>query len=474
MPLEKEPEHVRESEALTRPRFNLPQQQALDRVRQSPDVAIIHGPPGTGKTTTLVQAIQEAIEPGRQFLVCAPSNLATDLLTEKLGAAGVNVLRIGHPARLTDVVLQHSLDVKLSAHPRYKEMKALRREAEQIRRQALKFKRKFGREERQQRRELLSDARGRQGEARDLESFMLKSLLDKASVITCTLAGSANSMLRDRRFAAVFIDEAAQALEPSCWIAIRKADRVIFAGDHCQLPPTVKSRAAEKGGLANTLFEKVIARKEVDVMLRVQYRMHQQLMGFSSREFYEDALEAHESVVDHRLSDDPEQPLLYLPVQFIDTAGCGFEEQQKAESSSLHNPGECDVVLQHLSNLRAALPAGETPSIGVISPYKDQVHHLREQALQREITGITIDTVDGFQGHERDIIYISTVRSNADGNIGFLSDIRRMNVAMTRARKKLVVVGDSATLANHAFFQRWLEYFETIGAYGSAWEYMSW
>ncbi|MEM7038423.1 MAG: AAA domain-containing protein, partial [Bacteroidota bacterium] len=470
---EKEAETLRRNPE-SRSHFNTAQNAALDLIHQSTDVAIIHGPPGTGKTTTLVQAIREAITPGQQLLVCAPSNLATDLLTEKLGATGVKVLRIGHPARVSEIVQQHSLDMQLRNHPRYKEMKSLRREAEQIRRQALKFKRKFGHEERQQRRTLLSDARGRQHEARDLEGFMLTSLLENASVITSTLTGAANKMLKDRRFAAVFIDEAAQALEPTCWIAIRKAERVVFAGDHCQLPPTVKSRTAEKGGFSHTLFEKVIADKSVDVMLDTQYRMHSQLMTFSSREFYKDALEAHSTVADHRLSTDANQPVLNLPLQFVDTAGCGFDEQQAPGATSLHNAGEATVLFQHLSQLRDTLPKDARPSIGLISPYKAQVNHLREQAAQHGHTDLAIDTVDGFQGNERDIIYISCVRSNRDGQIGFLSDIRRMNVAMTRARKKLVVVGDSATLAHHGFYQRWLAYFEEVGAYGSAWEFMSW
>ena len=462
--------------------LNASQNAAIDKVLRAEDVAVVHGPPGTGKTTTLVRAIATTLKTEKQVLVCAASNLATDLLTEKLAEAGVRVLRLGHPARVSEAVQQHSLDVQVAIHPAFKEMKSYRKEAEKIREKAMKFKRQFGHNEREMRREMLAESRHCQKQARLLEQFIFEDLVDKAEAITCTLTGSANGMISDRSFSTLFIDEAAQALEPSCWMAIRKAKRVIFAGDHCQLPPTVKSREAEKGGLGTSLMEKVVARQAVAEMLRVQYRMNRQIMEFSSRQFYEGGLEAGEAVAEHRLSEEDGEPLVYQPVHFVDTAGCGYEEEQDAETMSRSNPGEAALVLRHLGALLRLLPKphiddlGASPSIGVISPYKSQVKLMREMARDEKslwpwLKLMTIDTVDGFQGQERDIIYISMVRSNADGGIGFLSDVRRMNVAMTRARKKLVVVGDSGTLAHHSFYQSFLDYVDEIGAYQSAWEY---
>jgi ATP-dependent RNA/DNA helicase IGHMBP2 len=465
------------------PALNDSQNAAIDLVLRAEDVAVVHGPPGTGKTTTLVRAIATTLKTEKQVLVCAASNLATDLLTEKLAEAGVRVLRLGHPARVSEAVLQHSLDVQVAIHPAYKEMKGYRKEAEKIREKALKFKRQFGAAEREQRKDMLAEAKHCQKQARLLEQFIFEDLVNKAEAITCTLTGSVNSMIADRRFSTLFIDEAAQSSEPACWMPIRKADRVIFAGDHCQLPPTVKSREAEKGGLGVSLMEKIVARQPVAAMLRVQYRMHTDIMTFSSRQFYEAALQAAPSVADHHLDADPADLIAYQPVHFVDTAGCGYEEEQDDETMSRRNPGEAELCLRHLSQLLQCLSKPDreqlelSPSIGIISPYKAQVRYLQQIAVDHKplwpwLKLTTIDTVDGFQGQERDIIYISMVRSNAEGGIGFLSDIRRMNVALTRARKKLVVIGDSATLAHHGFYQSFLDYVDEIGAYQSAWEFV--
>lgn len=470
---------LRRDHAIAIPELNASQNEALDLVARAEDVAIIHGPPGTGKTTTLVRAIRHVLKSEKQVLVCAASNLATDLLTEKLSLAGVRVLRLGHPARVSEHVLKHSLDVQLAVHPSFQDMKALRKEAEKIRRQALKFKRRFGHEQRNQRRELLAEARACQREARDLEAFMLRDLVDKAEAVTCTLTGAATSMLEGRRFSTLFIDEAAQALEPACWIPIRKAERVVFAGDHCQLPPTVKSHAATKRGLAVSLFERCIELQDVDKMLRTQYRMHRDIMGFSNAQFYNGELQAHETVADALLGNEG---MLGTAIQFVDTAGCGYEETQNPETLSRSNPGEADLLIRHLGQLLAELPKPNkeapenSPRIGVISPYRDQVMYLEEAVTEaKPLWGwrhhISVDTVDGFQGQERDIIYISLVRSNPNGEIGFLSDVRRMNVAMTRAQKKLVVVGDSATLASHKFYAAFLDYIDTVGGYDSAWNH---
>ena len=404
--------------------------------------------------------------------------MATDLLTEKLAQQGIRVLRLGHPARVSEEVLQHCLDLQISLHPSFKDMKQLRKDAEAIRKQATKFKRNFGREEREKRKELLAEAKTCQRQARDMEDFILQDLLNKAQAITCTLTGAATRMLKGRHFSTLFIDEAAQATESATWIPIRLADRVVFAGDHCQLPPTVKSQAAANEGLAMSLFEKCIARQPKSAcMLRKQYRMHEVIMGFSNKEFYHKGLEADASVANHRLDDRPEKAILYRPMEFIDTAGCGFEEAENPETMSLHNLGEADLLMVYIAELAEALRAKKGwPSMGIISPYKDQVNLLRERLEQTDIPHgwrpfITVDTVDGFQGQERDIICMSLVRSNENGTIGFLSDTRRMNVAMTRARKKLVMVGDSGTLAKHKFFEAFLDYVEQNDAYTSAWDY---
>lgn len=461
------------------PELNASQNDAVQLVRRAEDLAIVHGPPGTGKTTTLVRAIADTLTREKQVLVCAASNLATDLLTEKLAGQGIRVLRLGHPARLSEEVLQHSLDLQITLHPSYKDMKKFRRDAETIKKQATKFKRNFGQEEREKRKQLLQEAKDCQKQARDLEDYILQDLLNKAQAVTCTLTGAATSMLKGRHFLTLFIDESAQATEPACWIPIRLADRVVFAGDHCQLPPTVKSQEAARAGFAVSLFEKCIQRHpEAAVMLRTQYRMHAQIMGYSNKVFYHNGLEAAEAVADHRLSDNPEKPLLYKPLEFIDTAGCGYDEKLNPETLSLSNPGEVGVLYAHLLALGEELRALKGwPTLGIISPYKDQVLLLRERLEQLPIHHgwrpfISVDTVDGFQGQERDIIYISMVRSNSEGGIGFLGDTRRMNVAMTRARKKLVLAGDSGTLAQHSFYNGFLDYVDANGAYVSAWDWV--
>ena len=466
------------------PSLNDSQNEALQLVDRAHDLAILHGPPGTGKTHTLIRTIVHTLKSEPQVLVCAASNLAVDLLVERLAQEGVNVVRIGHPARISDIVLQQSLDARVAIHPSHKDIKNLRREADSTRKQALKFKRKFGREQREQRKMLLWEARELQKEAKRLEKYILSNVLDSAQVVACTLAGAAGMLLKDRTFKTVFMDEAAQAMLPAALIPTLKAERVVFAGDHCQLPPTVKSREAAGKGLAESLFEKAIAfHPEAAVMLKTQYRMHAQIMGFSSKQFYEGELVAAEGVAEWTLDQGREEPLLIQPMHFVDTAGCGYEEVHNPETLSLRNPGEVGLVLRHLSQLLSHLPKPDkedlaaSPSIGIISPYKDHVNLLRSESKEWKplwpwLKRISIDTVDGFQGQERDIIYISLVRSNAEGIIGFLRDTRRMNVALTRARKKLVVIGDSATLGNHGFYQAFLDHVDAVGAYASAWEFM--
>ncbi len=454
--------------------LNESQVKAVDRMLETDDVAFIHGPPGTGKTTTLVQAIVLTTHSEAQVLVCTPSNAAIDLLVEKLSDQGLNVVRIGHPARVTEQTLSKTLDARIATHANYSELRALRKKMERVRAQAFKFKRNFGYNEKEQRRLLKEEARMLKSDADMLEFYIINDLLQEAQVICSTLVGSSHPVIRGRKFNTVFIDEAAQSLEPACWIPLLKSHRVILAGDHCQLPPTIKSNDAAREGLSVTLFEKGIAKHpEIATMLLVQYRMHESIMKFSSQHFYEDKLVAHTSVKFELLR--PNQ----LPVDFIDTAGCGYTEQQDAETLSRFNLEEAALLINQAEKLVEEIGLekwlAENITLGIITPYRAQVDHLHKLAEASPVLEtlhklININTVDAFQGQERDVIAISFVRSNTKAEVGFLSDIRRTNVAMTRARKKLIMIGDSATLGSHPFYIDLLEFVQTNGFYKSAFE----
>lgn len=459
-------------------RLNPSQNRAVQRILRAQDAAIIHGPPGTGKTTTLVEAIKETALHEHQVLVCAPSNTAVDLLTLKCLEAGLEVLRLGNPARVEEELLIHTLDGSITQHSDYQALRKLRKDAEDARKRAAKHKRKFGAREAQARRDLFRESRELKAMAHKLEDYIIHQLVNNTPVITCTLTGAAAKVLGNKRFHTVFIDEAGQALEPACWIPIIRSNRVVMAGDHFQLPPTVKSQEADKLGLSNTLFEQVMTEKSVDVMLEQQYRMHEQIMRFSGREFYDNQLFADESVRHHLIGPN------FDPVTFIDTAGCGFTESKNPQSLSTGNAEEANLVLLHLALLFNQI-SSEAPDtlkpdfrVGIITPYKEQVRLLKKQLRASPMLSdfaqyVDINTVDGFQGQERDVVYISLVRSNKRNKIGFLSDIRRMNVALTRAKKKLVVVGDTSTLGEHPFYQHFLDYIDGIGAYRSAFEYLA-
>lgn len=450
--------------------LNNSQNEAVKSVLGNQDLCIVHGPPGTGKTTTLVEAIHLLSKREERILVCAPSNAAADLLTEKLAKRKINVLRIGNLSRIDQVVVEHTIEHKLAESPNFKQIKQIRKQADEYRRMALKYKRHFGKDERMQRNLLLKEAKSSVKDAVDLENAAIDTMIRHAQVVTCTLVGADHRHIQHLQFDTVIIDEAAQALEPATWIPIAKAKRVVLAGDPFQLPPTVKSEEAKKAGLEITLMEKLLSYHSNVCLLDTQYRMHEQIMGFSNQYFYVGALKAADSVKHRGLLS---QGTLSAPLEFIDTAGCGFEEALKEESRSLYNEGEWQVIQQHLQEL---VSHAERPfSIGIISPYKEQVHYLREHLPNDFQTQhqITINTVDSFQGQERDVIYISLVRSNEKGEIGFLKDYRRMNVAMTRARKKLIVVGDSATFGSDAFYTSFLKYAEEKEAYHSAWEWIS-
>lgn len=456
------------------PELNASQNKALNLVKTAQDVAIIHGPPGTGKTTTLVEVILQVLKEEEQVLVCAPSNTAVDLLVEKLSAKQVEVLRIGNPARVTEEILSKTLDARIAHHTYYKDLKVVRKKAEEFRNLAQKYKRNFGQNEREQRKLLYAEADKLRDEADQLSFFISNDIISKAQVIASTLVGANSYALKGRRYKTVFIDEAAQALEPASWIPIIKSERVVFAGDHCQLPPTIKSFEAAKAGLSVTLFEKAIKRNQADVMLMEQYRMNTSIMNFPSRQFYNSQLIANERVAEWKIF--PED----LPLEFIDTAGCGFFEQMDGETHSISNPEEAALLVKHFTayanQVQALIASEEEVSTGIISPYKAQVSLLQESLIGLEqipeaiSRHMSINTVDSFQGQERDIIYISLARSNEKGEIGFLSDIRRMNVAMTRARKKLVIIGDSATVCSHPFYDKLLDYVNEIGSYRSAFE----
>lgn len=469
--------------------LNESQLAAVRHVVTAQDVAIIHGPPGTGKTTTLVQAILETIRRERRVLVCAPSNTAVDLLTEKMAERGVKVIRMGNPSRVSDLLLQHTLDARLMAHPSYSKMHAMRQTATQLRdtanERASERIRKFGLEERQHRQAIKEEARMLVQAANELGRFIAEDVLESVQVITCTLVGASNRNMRHLRFDTVFIDEAAQALEPACWIPIAKGERVVLVGDHHQLPPTVKSEKAAREGLRETLFEKCIKRQPAMArMLTVQYRMHEHIMAFSSQQFYGSQLEAHQSVKRAGLSAYDRRFAFDLPVEFLDTADLGFLEVTIHESRSTANPDEAHLLLKRLSQLLQCLEprdsaehehAQKALTIGVIAPYRAQINCLKEAIEDSDALNgllaqrsLSVGTVDSFQGQERDVIAMSLTRSNHHGDIGFLSDIRRMNVGMTRARRKLLLVGDSSTLNKHAFFRDLLAYVKRIGGYRAA------
>lgn len=463
--------------------LNPSQQAAVNKIMSANDLAIIHGPPGTGKTTTLVQAIKAlARRDGERVLVVAPSNTAVDLLSEKLADEGLYVLRIGNPARVSERLLSLTLDSRMAEHSRIKEIKKLKKKASEFKDMAHKYKRNFGKAEREQRKALFDEARNVLKEVERMEQYILDDVLAKSQVVTATLVGANHYTVRNLRYRTVVIDEAGQALEPACWIPILKAERVILAGDHCQLPPTVKS----EGALGTTLLKKNVAlHPEAVVLLEEQYRMHATIMGYSSGVFYEGRLKAHPSVAAHSLFDGDG------PLAFIDTAGRGFDE--KPEGAGLTNPEEAAFLIKHATQLVSELSsryengagraddepwgAAGFPTIAIISPYRNQVHLLQEllqhsAVLRRYAHKISVNTIDSFQGQERDIVYIGMTRSNADSKIGFLSDIRRMNVAMTRARKKLVVIGDSSTLSRLPFYADFISYAEQREAYQSAWEFV--
>ncbi len=441
------------------PWLNKTQEEAVNEVLIAKDVMIVHGPPGTGKTTTLVEAIYETLRRETQVMVCAQSNMAVDWISEKLVDHGVPVLRIGNPSRVNDKMLSFTYERKFESHPDYPELWSIRKTIRQIREN-----RKKGDNIHQK----IARLRDR---ASEIEMNINSQLFDEARVIACTLVGSANKLLVRQRFSTLFIDEAAQALEPACWIAIRRASRVVLAGDHQQLPPTIKCFDAMKMGLGKTLMERIVENQPDAVsLLKVQYRMNDAIMKFSSEWFYHGQVESDRSVQNRSVL-DYEHPIMWIDGSELveDTDDIDFSEQFVGENHGRINKAEAELVLatftDYINKIGKERFIAERLDVGIISPYKVQTQYLRQQIKKREEfrpyrNVISVNTVDGFQGQERDIILISLVRSNDDGQIGFLSDLRRMNVAMTRARMKLIIFGNKQTLRHHAFYRRLIEYVE--------------
>ena len=428
------------------PWLNPTQEKAVNEVLCAKDVMVVHGPPGTGKTTTLVEAINETLRRESQVLVCAQSNMAVDWISEQLTDRGINVLRIGNPTRVNDKMLSFTYERRFEAHPDYPQLWSIRKALRELRQEHRRSNQYHQKRDRLQSR------------ATELELRIQNELFGEARVIASTLAGSANRLLDGQKYGTLFIDEAAQALEAACWIPIRKASRVVFAGDHCQLPPTVKSLAALKGGLDKTLMERIVENKpEVVTLLRMQYRMNEAIMRFSSDYFYGGKVETAPLVKQRGILDYDH------PMMWVDTAGLDCREEFVGETFGRINKAEAALTLETLENYFKKIGKErileERIDVGVISPYRAQVQHLRRMVGKKAFFKpfrhlISINTVDGFQGQERDIILISLVRANDEGQIGFLRDLRRMNVAITRARMKLIILGDSATLTRHPFYKK--------------------
>lgn len=445
------------------PWLNTSQEEALNNVLRAKDVAIVHGPPGTGKTTTMVEAIYETLRRETQVMVCAQSNMAVDWISEKLVDHGISVLRIGNPTRVNDKMLSFTYERRFESHPDYPELWSIRKAIRQLRSMPKRGENKH---------QKISRLKER---AMEIEMRIHQSLFAEARVVACTLVGASNRLLVGQKFPTLFIDEAAQALEPACWIAIARASRVVLAGDHKQLPPTIKSYEAMRGGLGKTLMERVVeSQPQCVTMLRMQYRMNDDIMRFSSHWFYGDAMVSSPSV-QHRSILDYDTAIEWIDTHDMETTaeGLDYRETFVGETHGRVNRAEAkltvEVLEKYVEKIGITRFLSDNIDVGIISPYRMQIQYLRSLIknsipLKRIRRQIAVNTIDGFQGQERDIILISLVRSNNEGQIGFLSDLRRMNVAITRARMKLIIMGDVATLSHHAFYRELKLYIDKLGS----------
>jgi superfamily I DNA and/or RNA helicase len=436
--------------------LNPEQRAAVELAERAQDLMLVHGPPGTGKTTVLVELIRRAASRGEKVLASAPSNLAVDNLVERLVAAGIDAVRIGHPARVLPAVVEHTLDQKTRAHPQAEIAAELVTQALRLRADARKRKQRRGPGRFSEARAQEREARQLLAEARELEDRAELAVLERAQVVLATLTGIESRALEGRRFDLAVVDEATQSVEPAVYLALLRVDRAVLAGDHLQLPPTVLAQDAQE--LSLSLFERLArAQPGAMVTLAEQHRMNERIMRYPSDALYEGKLRAHPAVAQHAIDD--------RPLQMIDTAGRGFEESTPEDSDSKLNDGEAELAAAQVRGLLRVLAPRD---IAVIAPYEAQVQRLRQ--LLHDAPELEIDTVDGFQGREKEAVVVSLVRSNEQGELGFVADIRRINVALTRARKKLIVIGDSATVARHPFYAGFVRYAESIGAWQSAWD----
>ena len=431
--------------------LNESQQKAVAAVIQNESMAIVHGPPGTGKTTTLIEAIVQLVKAGEKVLVSAPSNTAVDNISKGLIAQGLQVLRVGNTCKVDELIFLHTPEGRLANSKQQKEIKELKIRAEQFRKMALKYKRSFGKAEREQRNLLFKEVKNIRAEIKKIQAYNEEKLYTEAEVIAGTPIGLYDAKINHLTFNTLVMDEAGQCIEPLAWCIFPLAEKYVLAGDHLQLPPTILSNEAARLGLDQSILERCIATMGNVFLLNTQYRMRESIAGFSSHYFYNGLLQT----VEHLKNNGTH-------ISFIDTAGSGFNEVQGSNGMSLQNEGELQIV-QKLLETEMLNPA----RTAFISPYNGQVAAAKE-ALPKEMR---ISTIDSFQGQEKEIIILSLVRSNEDGDIGFLKDYRRMNVAITRAKEQFFVIGDSATIGGDAFYNSFLTYVEKYGSYRTVWEF---
>ena len=454
--------------------LNSSQSAVVKNILKSNDFYIVHGPPGTGKTTVIIESVNELVNLGEKILISASSNLAVDLLTEKTVEKKINVLRIGNPVRVSENILHTTLDYKIKNHDYYKEIKKYKKQADDLIKKARSFKRNFGKQEYQDRRDKLREAKELYKLCKKTEDIIIEDILDKTNVVASTLTSLYTSkIIKKCKFDSIFVDEASQALEPLCYLPIilQPSKRIIFVGDPNQLPPTIYSK--KNNGLKFTFLEKLLFKFRDNPIqsgfLNIQYRMNDQILGFPNQEFYNNLLISDFSNKNHSIGTDKIDSKVHII--FIDTVGADFTETRADNDQSIYNEQEGILLFKIFSNFYSK---DNNLSFGILSPYKAQVNFLEELFSKNEslLRSIEINTIDSFQGREKDCILISLTRSNDSSEIGFLSDLKRMNVAMTRAKKELVIIGNSETLASNNFFSKLIEYINNLGGYHSIWEYL--